>query len=67
MAQEIPSAHQEGKSSGIKKNENIYLDMEAIAKAKVAAIKKGFNPDLAGNTSALLRYLIADFTAKSGK
>ena len=45
----------------------IYLDMEAIAKAKDAAIKKGFDPDLAGNTSALLRYLIADFTAKSGK
>lgn len=45
----------------------IYLDMEAIAKAKVAAIKKGFDPDLAGNTSALLRYLIADFTVKSGK
>lgn len=29
--------------------------------------EKGFDPDLAGNTSALLRYLIADFTAKSGK
>lgn len=45
----------------------LFLDMEAIAKAKLAAIKKGFDPDLAGNTSALLRYLIADFTAKSGK
>lgn len=45
----------------------IYLDMDAIAKAKIAAIKKGFDPDLAGNTSALLRYLVEDFTRKSGK
>lgn len=45
----------------------IYLDMEAIEKAKLAAIKKGFDPDLAGNTSALLRYLVEDFTRKSGK
>lgn len=45
----------------------LFLDMDAIAKAKLAAIKNGFDPDLAGNTSALLRYLIADFTAKSGK
>lgn len=46
---------------------NIMLDKDALEKAKVAAVKKGFDPDLAGNTSALLRYLIADFTAKSGK
>ena len=45
----------------------IYLDMEAIAKAKVAAIKKGLEPNLAGHTSALLRYLVEDFTRKSGK
>ena len=45
----------------------LFLDMDAIAKAKLAAIRKGLEPNLAGNTSALLRYLIADFTAKSGK
>ena len=45
----------------------LFLDMDAIAKAKLAAIKKGLEPSLAGHTSALLRYLVEDFTKKSGK
>ena len=45
----------------------LFLDMDAIAKAKLAAIRKGLEPSLAGHTSALLRYLVEDFTKKSGQ
>lgn len=45
----------------------LFLDMDAIARAKLAAIRKGLEPALAGHTSTLLRYLVEDFTRKSGK
>ena len=49
-----------------KKRENLskvclYIDVEAVKSAKVAAIKKGIDPDIAGNSSALIRHLVSEF------
>ena len=49
-----------------KKRENLskvcfYIDVEAVKAAKVAAIKKGLDPDIAGNSSALIRHLVSEF------
>ncbi|WP_173475065.1 hypothetical protein [Fibrobacter succinogenes] len=49
-----------------KKRENLikvclYIDMEDVKSAKVAAIKKGIDPDIAGNSSALIRHLVSEF------
>ena len=49
-----------------KKRENLikvclYLDVEEVKAAKVAAIKKGLVPDIAGNSSALIRHLVSEF------
>lgn len=49
-----------------KKRENLtkvclYIDMEDVKSAKVAAIKKGLDPDIAGNSSALIRHLVSEF------
>lgn len=49
-----------------KKRENLskvcfYIDVDAIKAAKVAAIKKGIDPDIAGNSSAFIRYLVSEF------
>lgn len=38
-----------------------YIDVEAVKAAKVAAIKKGIDPDIAGNSSALIRHLVSEF------
>ena len=48
-----------------KKRENLtkvclYIDMEDVKAAKVAAIKKGLDPDIAGNSSALIRHLVSE-------
>ena len=39
----------------------LYIDMEDVKAAKVAAIKKGIDPDIAGNSSALIRHLVSEF------
>ena len=49
-----------------KKRENLikvcfYIDVEAGKSARVAAIKKGIDPDIAGNSSALIRHLVSEF------
>ena len=49
-----------------KKRENLskvclYIDVEEVKAAKVAAIKKGLDPDIAGNSSALNRHLVSEF------
>lgn len=38
-----------------------YIDVDEVKAAKVAAIKKGIDPDIAGNSSALIRYLLSEF------
>ena len=49
-----------------KKRENLYkvclyIDVEELKAAKVAAMKKGIDPDIAGNSSALIRHLVSEF------
>jgi len=49
-----------------KKRENLskvclYIDVEEVKAAKVTAIKKGIDPDIAGNSSALIRHLVSEF------
>lgn len=49
-----------------KKRENLikvclYIDKEEVKAAKVAAIKNGLDPDMAGNSSALIRHLVSEF------
>ena len=39
----------------------LYIDMEDVKAAKVAAIKNGLDPDIAGNSSALIRHLVSEF------
>ena len=49
-----------------KKRENLtkvclYIDVEEVKAAKVAAIKKGIDPDIAGKSSSLIRHLVSEF------
>jgi len=39
----------------------LYIDVEEVKAAKVAAMKKGIDPDIAGNSSALIRHLVSEF------
>lgn len=45
----------------------LFMDVNAIKKAQTLATKNGMSLDIAGHTSTLLRYLVEDFTRKSGK
>ena len=49
-----------------KKRDNLskvcfYIDVEEVKASKIAAIKKGLDPDIAGNSSALIRHLVSEF------
>ena len=53
-----------------KKRENLikvclYINKEEVNAAKVAAMKKGIDPDIAGNSSALIRHLVSEFLRTS--
>ena len=37
------------------------VTVKEVKAAKVAAIKKGLDPDIAGNSSALIRHLVSEF------